>query len=152
MMTKITPVVIAVAAIAGLVVAYSLRTSITPEARRGTPVENEHTKTVLVHSQTDFDEVNSPSVKDVRSANRVLSPVASRPEPRRRPPADEQEEILRNRRVPDTPTREDTQPEVTKAIAVPQPKGGSSEVKPVEQFQATTDSDDDDDEDDDDED
>src|ERR1051326_7338374 len=112
MMTKITPVVIAVAAIAGLVVAYSLRTSITPEARRGTPVENEHTKTVLVHSQTDFDEVNSPSVKDVRSANRVLSPVASRPEPRRRPPADEQEEILRNRRVPDTPTREDTQPEV----------------------------------------
>ena len=137
----------AVAAIGGVVVGYSLLSTSTPEIRRAIPLKHEVGKTILVDSETDFDEVNLPPDTDIRRANPVHPPVASRRQPQQRLPGDEQVGILPNRRQPDTPKREDTEPEVNKAIAGPQPKDGSSELKPVEQYQANMESDDDDDDD-----
>jgi len=139
----------AVAAIGGVVVGYSLLSPSTPEIRRAIPVKDEVNKAIPVDSETDFDEVNLPPDTEIRRAKPVHPPVASRRQPQQRLPSDEQVGILPNRRQPDTPKREDTEREVKKAIAGPQPKDGSSELKPVEQYQANVESADDDDDDDD---
>ena len=138
----------AVAAIGGVVVGYSLLSPSTPEIRRAIPVKDEVNKAIPVDSETDFDEVNLPPDTEIRRAKPVHLPVASR-QPQQRLPSDEEVGILPNRRQPDTPKREDTEREVKKAIAGPQPKDGSSELKPVEQYQANVESADDDDDDDD---
>ena len=139
----------AVAAIGGVVVGYSLLSPSTPEIRRAIPVKDEVNKAIPVDSETDFDEVNLPPDTEIRRAKPVHPPVASRRQPQQRLPSDEQVGILLNRRQPDTPKREDTDREVKQAIAGPQPKDGSSELKPVEQYQANVESADDDDDDDD---
>lgn len=151
MITRITPIVVAAAAIGALVVGYSLRSPSTPEIRGAIPVKDEVNKAILVDSESDFDKVNLPPDTDIRRAKPVHPPVASRRQPQQRLPGDEQVGTSPNRRQPDTPKREDTEPEVKKAIAGPQPKDGSSELKPVEQYQANMESADDDDDDDDDE-
>jgi len=139
----------AVAAIGGVVVGYSLLSPSTPQIRRAIPVRDQVNKTIQVDSETDFDAVNLPPDTEIRRANPVHPPVASRRQPQQRLPSDEQVGILPNRRQPDTPGREDAEPEVKKAIAVSGPKDESSELKPVDQYQASGESDDDDDDGDD---
>src|SRR5262245_50219998 len=139
----------AVAAIGGVVVAYSLLRPSTPEIRRAIPVKDAVNKAIPVDSETDFDEVNLPPDTEIRRAKPVQPPVASRRQPQQRLPSDEQVGILPNRLQPDTPKRENTEREVKKAIAGLQPEDRSSELKPVEQYQANMESDDDDDNDDD---
>ena len=138
---------IAVAAIGGVVVGYSLLSPSTPEIRRAIPVKDEVNKAIPVDSESDFDEVNLPPDTEIRRAKPVHPSVASHRQPQQRLPSDEQVGTLPNPRQPDTPKREDTEPEVKKVIAVPQPKDESSELKPVDQYQANVESDDDDDDD-----
>ena len=147
MITRITPIVVTGAAIAALVVGYSLRSPSTPEIRDANPVEHDVRKAIQVDSQTDFDEVNLEPDTEIRRATPVHHPLAGRRQPQQRLPSDEHIGILPNPRQPDTPKREDTEPEVKKAIAVPQPKDESSELKPVDQYQAHVESADDDDDD-----
>jgi hypothetical protein len=139
----------AVAAIGGVVVGYSLLSPSTPEIRHAIPVKDEVNKAIPVDSETDFDEVNLPTDTEIRRANPVHPPVASRRQPQQGLPSDEQVGILSNRRQPDTPKREDAEVEVKKAIAVPQPKDESSELKPGDQYQGNVESADDDEDDDD---
>jgi len=149
MIIRITPIAIAVAAICGLVVAYSLRSPRTPEIWHAIPVKHEVRKATAVDSETDFDEVNLPPDTEIRREKPVPPPVASRRQAQQRLSNAEQAGILPNHRQPDTSKREATEPEVTQAIAVSQPKDQSSKLDRVDQYQANVESDDDDDDDDD---
>ena len=149
MIIRITPIVIAVAAIGGLAVGYGLRSPSTPEIRHAIPVKHEVRKATAVDSETDFDEVNLPPDTEIRREKPVQPRVASRRQAQQRLSNAEQVGILPNHRQPDTPKREATEPEGTQAIAVSQPKDQSSKLDPVDQYQANVESDDDDDDDDD---
>ena len=139
----------AVAAIAGLVVGYSLLSPSTSKIGHAVPQKDEITKAAPVDSGTDFNEVNLPPDIPISRAKPLHPAVASRGQPQQGPPSDEQVRTLPDRRQPDTPKQEDTEPEVSKAIPANQPKDGSNELKPVEQYEANVESDDDDDDDDD---
>ena len=71
----------AVAAIGGVVVGYSLLSPSTPQIRRAIPVRDQVNKTIQVDSETDFDAVNLPPDTEIRRANPVHPPVASRRQP-----------------------------------------------------------------------
>jgi hypothetical protein len=147
MIIRITPIAIAVAAIGGLVVAYSLHSPSTPEIRHAIPVKHEVRKATAVDSETDFDEVNLPPDTEIRREKPVQLRVAGRRQAQQRLSNAEQVGILPNHRQPDTPKREATEPEVMQAIAVSQPKDQSSKLDPVDQYQANVESDDDDEDD-----
>ena len=149
MIIRITPIAIAVAAIGGLAVGYGLRSPSTPDIRHAIPVKHEVRKATSVDSETHFDEVNLPPDTEIRREKPVQPPVASRRQAQQRLSNAEQAGILPNHRQPDTSKREATEPEVTQAIAVSQPKDQSSKLDRVDQYQANVESDDDDDDDDD---